>query len=153
MSDQDPSTIASKTNQGRPQAGSPGILRAAALIALIVGAVGSLGFMLRAGQLTPRLLLIPFTIWILSPFVILLWANMISKRWSHITRVTLYCVTLVVTLGSLAIYGEWIDLRPAGSANAFPFVIVPPASLIFIAIVVPMAAFISGRLSQRSNGK
>ena len=127
-------------------------LRAVALIAGVAGATGSLGFMLRAGQRTPRLLLLLFTIWVLSPFVALVWANMVSKRWSVVTRATLYCVTLVVTLGSLAIYGELVVLRPPGSANAFLFVVVPPASWVFMAIVVPMAALISGKLSRRGAG-
>jgi hypothetical protein len=48
----------------------------------------------------------------------------------------------------LAIYGEWINLRPAGSANAFLWVIVPPASLVFITVVVGIAAFISNRSSR-----
>ena len=137
---------------GEPEGGFLGLLRAVALVALVVGATGSLGFMFRAGQHTPRLLLVLFTIWVLSPFVALLWANMVSKRWSVLTRATLYCVTLVVTLGSLAIYGELVDLRPPGSANAFLFVAVPPVSLAFITIMVGIAAFISVRLSRQGDG-
>lgn len=89
-----------------------------------------------------EIILILFTVWVLSPFVALLWANTVSKHWSVVTRAMLYCVTLIVTLGSLAIYGELVDLSPPGSANAFLFVAVPPVSLLFITIVVPMAAFI-----------
>src|SRR5689334_18971804 len=152
MSNNDPIEITSKTSQGRPESGFLSLLRAAALIALVVGATGSLVFMFRAGQHTPRLLLILFTIWVLSPFVALLWANTVSKRWSVLTRWSLYSVTIIVTLGSLAIYGNWIDLRPPGSANAFLFVAIPPASLLFIGIVVPMAALLSRRLSHRGAG-
>jgi len=151
MSNNDPSEITSKTSQGRPESGFLGLLRAVALITLVVVATGSLGFMFRAGQHTPRLLLILFTIWVLSPFVALLWANTVSKRWSVVTRAMLYCVVLIVTLGSLAIYGELVDLKPPGSANAFLFVAVPPVSLLFIMIVVPMAAFISGWLSRQGD--
>ena len=151
MSINGPNEITSKASRGRPEGGFLGLLRAVALIALVVGATGSLGFMLRAGQHTPRLLLVLFTIWVLSPFVALLWANMVSKRWSVVTRVTLYCVTLVITLGSLAIYGELVDLRPPGSANTFLFVAVPPITLLLITIVVPMAAFMSGRSSRRGD--
>jgi len=136
------------TNQAKPEHRATGILRTAAQIALVVGAIGSLAFMFREGQQTPRLLLILFTIWVLSPFAALLWANRLAKRWSVLTRATLYCVEILVALGSLAIYGEWIDVRPAGSANAFLFVAVPPASLLFSMIVVPIAAFMSGRLSR-----
>lgn len=128
------------------------LLRAVALIAGVIGAIGSVGFMLRAGQSPPRLLLVFFVIWVVSPFVALLWANRVSKRWSVVTRVTLYSVTLLVTLGSLAVYSELINLRPSGSANAFLFVAVPPASWVFMTIVVSIAALISRRLSQRGAG-
>jgi len=152
MRNSDPSEITSKTNQGKPEGRFFGLLRALALIALVVGAVGSLGFMFREGQDTPRFLLVLFMTWVLAPFAVLLWANMVSKRWSVLTRATLHCVTLIVALGSLAIYGEWINVRPPGSANAFLFVAVPPLSLLFIAIVVTVAALLSGRLSRRDAG-
>jgi hypothetical protein len=152
MSIKSPDEITSKASQGRPEGRFLGLLRAVAVIALVVGATGSLGFMFRAGRHTPRLLLVLFTIWVLSPFVALLWANMVSKRWSVVTRATLYCATLIITLGSLAIYAELVDLRPPGSANAFLFVVVPPASWVFMTIVVPLAAFISRRLSHRGTG-
>jgi len=128
------------------------LLRTAALVALVVGATGSLVFMFLAGQHTPRLLLILFIFWVLAPFVALFWANMVSNRWSVVTRATLHCVTPIVALGSLAIYGEWIDIKPAGSANAFLFVAVPPVSLVFITIIVGIAALLSGRLSHRDGG-
>ena len=149
MSINDPNQITSSGSQGRPEGVLLGLLRTVAIIAVVAGGVGSLGLMLRAGQRTPRLLLALFIIWVFSPFMALLWANIVSKRWSVITRATLYCVTLVVTLGSLAIYGELVVLRPPGSANAFLFVIVPPASWVLMAIVVPMAALISGKRSPR----
>jgi hypothetical protein len=127
-------------------------MRVVALVALVAGAAGSLIFMFREGQQTPRFLLVLFTFWVLAPFAGLFWAHTVSKRWSVFTRTTLYCVILIVTLGSLAVYGQWIHIRPAGSANAFLFVAVPPVSLVFIAIVVPMAAFLSRRLSRPGGG-
>lgn len=137
------------SSRGKPDGKFPGFLRGVALVAVMVGAVGSVGLTLRAGQRTPRLLLVLFVIWILSPFVALAWANIVSERWPVLTRATLYCVTLVITLGSLAMYGEVI-LPPAGSPRAFVFVIVSPTSWLLMAIVVPLAALISGRLSRRS---
>ena len=148
MSNNGPSETSSKTSLGRFGGGFLGILRALALVALIVGAAGSLIFMFRAGQHTPRLLLVLFTIWVLSPFVALLWVSRVSKHWSVLTRATLYLVMLLLALGSLAIYGEWIDLKPPESANAFLFVITPPVSLIFIGILVLIAAFLSRRQSR-----
>ena len=132
--------------------GSAGLLRGTSLVAVAVGAVGSVGLMLRAGQRTPRLLLVLFTIWVLSPFVALLWANMVAPRWSAVTRAALYCVTLVVSLGSLAAYADLVVIRPPRSANAFPFVAVPPASWVFMTVVVAMAALVSRRLARRRAG-
>jgi len=143
---------ATKASQEKPEGKLFRSLQTVALIALVVGTIGSLAIMFREGQDTPRFMLVLFTIWVLSPFAALFWANMVSKRWSVVTRATLYCVMLIVALGSLAIYSELIDVRPARSANAFLFVTVPPLSLLFVAIVTPVAAFLSGKLSRRDAG-
>jgi hypothetical protein len=87
---------------------------------------------------------------VLSPFVALAWANLVSRRWSSVTRATLYYVTFVVTLGSLALYGNLVK-PPAGSPGAFVFVIVPPACWVLVTMV-PIAALISRRLSRRGAG-
>ena len=131
---------------GRPETRSLGLLRAAALIALPAGAVGSVGLMLRAGH-PPLFLRVLFAIWVLSPFMALALANVVSKRWSDLTRAALYGVMLAVTLATLAIYGN-VAFGPPRAQRAFVFVVVPPASWLLIAIVVPIAAFISGRLSR-----
>ena len=128
-----------------------GFFRAVALMAVPAGAVGSVGLMLRADQRTPRFLLVLFFFWVLSPFVALAWANVVSKRWPVLVRATLYCVTFLITLGSLACYGKLI-LPPAGSPRAFMFVAVPPASWLFMTIVISMAALISRGRSQRGPG-
>jgi hypothetical protein len=70
-----------------------------------------------------------------SAFVTLVLAHVVSKRWSVLTRATLYSVMLILTLGSLAIYGD-VALGPPGAKTAFVFVVVPPASWLLIAIVV-----------------
>lgn len=120
-----------------------------ALAVVAAGAVGSIGLMLRAAQRPPRLLLVLFTIWVLSPFVALAWANLVSTRWSSLTRAALHAVTLVITLGSLAIYAGLVVVTPAGSANAARFVVVAPGSWVLLAAVVATAAFVSGRRSRR----
>ena len=137
----------SNNNSGR----SLGLLRAMALIAVGAGAVGSLGLMLRADQRTPRFLLVLFVFWVLSPFVALAWANVVSKRWPVLIQAALCCVTLVITLGSLVFYGKLV-LPPAGSPRAFVFVAVPPASWLLMTIVVSIAALISRRRSHRGAG-
>src|SRR6266545_1410735 len=140
----------SEAGRGESEGGVLDLLRTTALIAVLAGAVGSLGLMLRAGRRTPRFLLVLFVIWVLSPFVALAWASMVSKRWSILAQTTLYCVTLVLTLGSLAIYGGLV-VPPAGSPAAFVFVLVPPVSWVLLT-VVPIAALISRRLAQRGAG-
>lgn len=128
-------------------------LRTVALVALLAGATGSMGFMLRAGHRNPsRVLLVLFTIWVLSPFVILVFATIASKDWSIFTRATLYGVMLVLTFSSLAIYGD-VALGPPRTKTAFAFVVVPPASWLLIAITLSVAAVISrGRSRRRNNG-
>lgn len=147
-----PGEITSTASQGKPEGRFFGLLHIAALIAAVVGAAGSLGFMFREGQRTPRLLLIFFFFWVISPFAALLWANLVSKHWSFVTRVALYGVTLVVALGSLLIYSELVHVKPPGAANAFLFVAVPPASWVFMTIVVSIAALISRSMSRRGAG-
>ena len=119
-------------------------LRAVALAGAVIGGTGSAVLMIRAGQRTPRFLLVLFIVWLLGPFAVLLWANAVSPRWTSATRIVLYGVTVVASLASLAIYGELVDIRPPGAANAFPWVIVPPATML-LALTIPLAASIARR--------
>src|ERR1700732_2890570 len=64
------------------QARSPTLISGAALLLPVAGAVGSVFLMLRAGQRNDsRMLLTLFAIWVLSPFAVLVLANVVSKRW------------------------------------------------------------------------
>lgn len=137
-------------DQASPNDGFLRILRDVSLFLVIAGAAGSVALILRAGQRTPLFLLILFIIWVLSPFAGLLWTNVVSKRWSFLTRVALYCVTLIVTLGSLAMYSELIVVRPVGSANAFVWVVVPPVTWGLTTIIMALVAFLSRRLSKNA---
>ncbi|HLJ17702.1 MAG TPA: hypothetical protein VKV15_24610 [Bryobacteraceae bacterium] len=140
--------MTSKVSRATPDDAFLRPLRAVAMILAVAGATGSVGLMLRAGHRNgSRLLLTLFAIWVLSPFVALLLANLISKQWSVFTRATLYSLMLVLTLGSLAIYAD-VAFGPPRAKTAFAFVVVPPASWLLIAIVVPIAAFLSGRRSR-----
>ena len=59
-----------------------GLLRAVAMIAVVAGAGGSIGLMLRVGRRNDsRILLALFGIWVLSPFLALVFANVVSMRW------------------------------------------------------------------------
>ena len=122
-------------------------LRVTAWIAMVVGIAGSIGLFLHAGQRTPRLLLLGMAIWMLSPFVVLGWANRISKGWSAVVRTTLYCLMIVVPLCSLLVYGDdAVGHRRAQAA--FVYVIVPPAAWLLIAIALSIATVISRRQSR-----
>jgi drug/metabolite transporter (DMT)-like permease len=126
-------------------------LRSAALIALLAGAVGSVGLLLRAGHTSDqRMLLVLIAIWVLSPWVALAVADVVSKRWSPTTRTVLYYVMLVVTLGSLAMYVDDAAM-PRRAQAAFVFVVVPLASWLLMVIVIPIAAFASRRLLRRGD--
>ena len=134
--------MTSRANPGSPGAVFRGPLRSAAPIAVMLGAVGSVGCLLHEGRRTPRLLLVLFVLWVVSPFVGVVLADMLSKRWPVLTRPALYGVSLVFTLGSLVIYGAVVW----GAVTAKPaavFLLVPLASWLLIAI-----ALISGKLSR-----
>src|SRR5437870_3969373 len=118
------------------------ILRRVALIAVMVGAAGSIGLMLRARQRAPLFLVALFTVWVLSPFTAFVLADRVSKRWPALVRKTLYCLMLVVTMGSLAIYGA-DALWPRKAQPAFVYVAVAPASWLLIAMALAIATLVS----------
>ena len=140
--------MASHVSRGKPEGGFLGRLRAAALVAVLAGAAGSIGLWFYVSQHPPLLIVVLFVIWVLSPFVGLVLAYVVSQRWSVLTRATLYSVMLVVTLGSLAIYG-YDAVRPRKAQAAFWYVLVPPVSWLLIATVAPIAALVSRRRSRR----
>src|SRR6267378_5232296 len=101
-----------RTHISKPQGNNSdgrllGLLHLVALTAVVTGAVGSVGLMFWVGHRNPsRVLLVLFLIWDLSPFVALILADLVSKRWSVITQAALHIVMLVIALSSLALYGE-----------------------------------------------
>lgn len=70
--------MTANASQGSADSGSRGPLHAAARIAVIAGAACSIGLMLRAGQHTPRFLLVLLVFWVLAPFVALAVAQVAS---------------------------------------------------------------------------
>ena len=120
-----------------------GFLRGVALLAVLVGAVGSFWLMMRAGSRQSSLILIGlFTVWVLTPFVALAYAHTIAKGWPARAQASVYSVMLILTLGSLGIYG-YVVLGPPRPQPAFVFLVVPLASWLMIVI----AALISRRLA------
>jgi hypothetical protein len=124
-------------------------MRTITLVVVLAGAASALGLMLHAGRNNDSVLLVVlFVIWVVSPFIALLVANVVSKRWPFLTRVTLYSLTLMLTLGSLMSYSG--ALSPLGTKPAFVFLVVPLVSWLLMAIVIPVAASVSRRRSRRS---
>src|SRR5437660_1725665 len=105
MSASGPRESASKATEAKPDARALRLLGAVARIAVLVGAAVSVGLMLYVGRRNPStILLILFTLWVLSPFVAVGLAESFSKHWSLPTRAAIHGVMLILTLGSLAIY-------------------------------------------------
>jgi hypothetical protein len=129
--------------------GFPDSAGAAALVALLAGAAGSVAYMLRAGQRTPTFLLIIMIAWVLAPLAALAWGTAVSRRWSVPIRWTLCALSLSLPAASVAIYGNMFDVAPQGSANAFRFVMTPAASWLLIAFAVATAAVMSRKGSGR----
>ena len=123
------------------------MLRTVALIAAAIGGAGSVNFLLQAGRRNSSLLLLValFSIWVASPFVMLGLGILKSERFTERVRSTLYILTIVLALASLAIYSRLIDVKPAGSPNTFLFVAVPPTSWVIIMIVMSIVALRSRR--------
>ena len=119
--------------------------RSLALAAIILGAAGSVGLMLRVGHRNPSVLLtVLFTIWVLSPFAGFVVADSLSARWSAATRATLHGVMLLLTAASLAIYGRIAFGAPV-LRPAFAFLVVPLGSWLLMAVAVTAAALAARR--------
>jgi hypothetical protein len=124
-------------------------LRIVALIVVLAGTAASLVLMFNAGRNQKSIFLIVlFTIWVLSPFIALVVANVIAKRWSIPARVSLYLLMLFITLGSL--FGYSGLLNPPGTKPAFKFIIIPLVSWLLIVIVFLIAASRSRMTARKS---
>jgi hypothetical protein len=127
-------------------------VRAIAFGVLLAGAAISVGLVLHAGRNNQSVLLgLLFVAWVLSPFLALLAANLISRRWPIAPRVTLYTMMVVLPVFSLVFYsGFW---SPPGAKPAFVFLIVPLVSWLLTLMVVPLVLSRSKRRSQSRGDK
>src|SRR6476660_3996406 len=92
------------SNQVEAQGRFP--LRPVGLLAAAIAVVTSVCLTLWVGRRSSSLVLIVlFVGWVLGPFAGLLGADRMSRRWSPLTRTTLYIVMLVVAVASVAAYG------------------------------------------------
>ena len=107
------------------------------IIVLFAGAIGSLVLMFNAGRNQNSILLIVLFIgWVISPFVGLFIAEMISKRWLPKTRLAIFWLIIFITLTSLIFYSGALNVP--GTKPAFKFLIVPLISWVLILIIIPI---------------
>ena len=129
----------------KPESGFHNALGATARVALVVGAVTSLGLVLYAGRTNRHVwLTVLFVIYVLAPFAALLWATQFAKRWPVQSQALIYWVMLMVTFASVAIYTN-DAIYPRSSQRAFVFVIAPAGAWAGTAIGFLIAAVMSRR--------
>ena len=118
------------------------MLRKAGLLAIVIGGVGSVAVTLYTGRRNPSaLLMAAFAIWVLLPFVALAAADAMSTNWSALTRTVLYALMFVTAIDALGTYG-YVAFGPPRPQPAFWFLVVPPASLLLIAVLLRTVASI-----------
>jgi glucan phosphoethanolaminetransferase (alkaline phosphatase superfamily) len=119
-------------------------LRSLALLAVVFGAIGSIGLLRHAQKHPPPLLVAGFVVWVLAPFVILGTAILLSRRWPARIRATLCIVTLFVAAISLAIYLD-DNIVHRAAKPAFVYVAVPPASVLAAGVALLIASLRGGK--------
>jgi hypothetical protein len=133
----------------KPEAAGLRRARLFAMFACVAGAGASLLFMYRVGHRNPSfVLMLLFTVWVLSPFVALLVSAMVSARWTAPSRAALYGVMFAVSVLSPLTYGV-VALGPPRPRPAFAFLAVPLASWCLGASALAVVAVIKGRLARR----
>jgi len=120
-------------------------LRTAALILLVVGAVGSLYFMFNASRNQKSILLITlFSGWILSPFVGLFLTEKFCKHWIVHVSSFFYWLMIILTIASLLGYSG--ALNTPKTKNAFVFLIIPLISWLLMIISILIARRFSRKM-------
>ena len=115
------------------------VTRRVALIAIVVGAAGSVGLMLDAARTQQSYLLTAlFTVWVLGPFVALICAFVASKGWTALIQRIFHGVAVSVTAGSLGIYGS-LAFGALRAKNGFIYLVVPAGTWLLIAIAFALA--------------
>jgi hypothetical protein len=115
-------------------------------IIIAIGAFGSVVLVLLAGRNSKQYLLqLLFAIWVFSPFGILWMIKKFSKRWSAFTQSIFYGVIFFISVSSLVLY-MIVGINPPSSNLAFPFLIIPFVSWLFILLVLSIANMISRKL-------
>jgi hypothetical protein len=125
-------------------------LRKTALILVLTGAVVSLILTFIAGHNNNALILtFLFAVWVLSPYTAFLMSDVISKSWSVLCRSALYCLMVVLTLGSLLLYSGILKFHSV--KPAFVFIIVPLISWILLIIIIPLNERLSRKMADKNS--
>jgi len=130
------------------------LLRSVAVIATLIGAATSVAVTLYVGRRNPSVtLLLLFALWVLSPFVAAVCANVFSMRWSDIERAIVACTTIALTLGSTAIYA-YVAFGPPRPKVARVFLLTPLVGWVVVAVVAGGAFYFSRQapLRRRARG-
>jgi hypothetical protein len=110
---------------------------------LVVGAIGSLALMLYAGRFNTHILItVGFILWVVAPFALLALVERRSGAWAPKTRAALHVLTLLVVVGSLAIYA-YRAVKPPSTTGAFLFVLVPPVSVVLVLVTLGIVSVMS----------
>ena len=106
-----------------------GLVRSLALGVATAGALGSLAFTLQAGGHNVSVILVLlFSVWVLSPYILLIIFCVRSGNWSARARISLYVIMILISLISLLFYGGLIFF--SGAKPAFVFLVIPLISWI-----------------------
>jgi cation transport ATPase len=119
-------------------------LRLTARVALALGAFGSIALWIHAAQHPPPIIIAGFVVWVLSPFVLLGAAHVLSKRWAHSTQSALYAVTVLISIASIAVYAD--DAVAHRTAHpAFVYVAIAPVSWVVSVVAIGFGAWLAKR--------
>ena len=124
-----------------------------AIIGLAIGGAASLALTLYAGRHQRSVILILlFALWVVSPFLGILCAHLISDRWLRFARIMLYALTLCVVSICPGIYAA-VAFGYTTLKMGFVFLVVPFACWVLLGLVVGQALFLSHRSSGPLNAK
>jgi hypothetical protein len=133
----------------KPEAGILLRTRPFAIFACVAGAGASLLFMYQVGHRNPSfVLMLLFTVWVVSPFIALLVGATLSAGWTGSSRAALYGVMLAVSVLSPLAYGV-VALGPPRPRPAFAFLVVPFLSWCLGAGALAVVSVIERRLARR----
>jgi hypothetical protein len=105
------------------------LVRSLALGVSTAGALGSFAFTLQLGAHNGSVILnLLFSVWVLSPFIVLIISCLLSKRWPSRGRISLYTLMMVISIVTLLFYGGLLSFT--GVKPAFVFLAIPLISWI-----------------------